>query len=870
MADGRQARKGSPTPVELYQREIVPAIYEHPDSVFPDAGWKRVAGGWQATNREFSKARFGARPDRVMVYENSKHGLTVHGAGFATWISLIASEPRPTGRAFVEAVKELARRVGVDASVLDREPTPEETERTACWHRRQDILETYITIAQEALKHDAPQPRRARTYLEGRGFRPEDVQTIGFGLCPSIRDAKRYLTNAGITPEEIEESGLVSDGRWPARLVWAWRDRWGAVATLVARDVSGECEDAGQKYLYLARAHKPGFYGLDRLRKVLAAEPGRPVVIVEGLLDAEALRVCGFERVLALGGDGNQLSAARWEALTSLRVRAAVLCLDFDPRMEKCERHARPYRYGCSAGVQGTLAALDNLAGASAAPAVYVVDPRELHLAAGEPKDTQGGPAKVDPDSLVRAGGPEVFEAVVGKAVPGAVYRAEAFLAGVGPDSPHLEKEKAVLAVAGYIEHGLRGEWAKVHEDAILAVTAERTGYGPESLEPIFQAALERGRREALEKGLDAILKGAADARAEKAEAPDVIGELKTGLAVLEAGTLDAPPPFSVERLDRESRQSPAGKSSGWETVDRLEARFNPGELAIIAGRTGHCKTTVLVNLVANMLEAADREARDELLVLYSTEEPEVRIYHRLLAILTAKAGEGWSVNEVRDYLRDRTSRRFWPNPRALDDARELLRSREDLLLVVHRPAWTVDGIYAHARNLAETRTVGGVIVDYLQRIEPPEGRYDRRDVEVSAVARRLKALAVDVDVPVVAGAQINRQAVGHAKIPNGEYLDPKVQRALRLLRPKLHHLREGGSEQEGDLVAGLLNLRGDFETDESGDSSGDCATVPEITRLDFGILKNRYGTPGKWAALAFEGRCAFIRDPEPGELDGG
>jgi len=108
---------------------------------------------------------------------------------------------------------------------------------------------------------------------------------------------------------------------------------------------------------------------------------------------------------------------------------------------------------------------------------------------------------------------------------------------------------------------------------------------------------------------------------------------------------------------------------------------------------------------------------------------------------------------------------------------------------------------------------------------------------------------------------------VGNIKVPNGDYLDQKVQKVLKSLRPKLHHLREGGSEQEADTVLGLLNYRADFETDADGELKDERFSVPDVTRLDVGILKNRYGTTGRWATLAFEGRYHLIRDPEAEEL---
>jgi len=347
---------------------------------------------------------------------------------------------------------------------------------------------------------------------------------------------------------------------------------------------------------------------------------------------------------------------------------------------------------------------------------------------------------------------------------------------------------------------------------------------------------------------------------------------------------LDEPEPFSVSRLVEETQRLAEGRSSGWPSLDELEVRFAPGELAVVGARTGHGKTSFLVGLLANWLlpprpdssfSSKIREMHrplktaimDEqvvldllqgppLLVFYSHEEPEVRVFHRLLALQTAREdpSSAWTVNEVRDYLREGLrARANWPNPQVLEAAKEELEAMEGRLLVVYRPSWTVDEIAAHAKALQERANVGGVLVDYLQRIPPPAGgRYDRRDIEVSAVARRLKSLAVEVEAPVVVGAQINREAVPDGI--GGKDFEEALA-SIRKGRPGLHNLREGGSEQEADLVLGLLNYRADFQ-----DGQGD---VPDVTPLDVGVLKNRYGNVGRWKTLDFEARYGSLRDKD-------
>jgi len=90
--------------------------------------------------------------------------------------------------------------------------------------------------------------------------------------------------------------------------------------------------------------------------------------------------------------------------------------------------------------------------------------------------------------------------------------------------------------------------------------------------------------------------------------------------------------------------------------------------------------------------------------------------------------------------------------------------------------------IAANARRLKRRDNLGLVIIDYLQLIEP-ESRRDLRQEQVAGISRRLKQLAREVGIPVVAMAQLNRGSEEHA-------------------RPRLSDLRESGAiEQDADTV---------------------------------------------------------------------
>jgi DNA primase catalytic core len=786
------------SPVDFYESHVFPAVFDHLERVFPELGLVRKGRGWTATNAETTKARFGARPDRVVC--NRAGGFLVYGGDAVSWLTYHRGGVKPTGADFVEAVKELASLAGVDTSPLERELTPQEAVELEARHRRRDLLEDFVAEAHKALL-EAPAAEPARAHLLDRDYTENELEGLPLGYYAHKGTVAALLSNRGYTEDELAASGLLADGRWEGRLVIPWRDAGGRVATVAARDLTGD----GPKYLYLPGATKPPAFGLDVARGSYAAR-AEGLVLVEGLLDVVLLQARGFYNVAALGDAS--ISAERWEALVALGFSSFTLALDND-----------------EAGRAGTEKALENLRKVANVRKVYVI--REEAL----------GQAK-DPDELVRAKGLEAFRAVLREARPWALHLGDKLLGDVTPKGEDRAKREAVervLAVAA------RRDVNALDGEDLLRLTAFRTGYTVEALAEVGLSLRERRELERAEAELrDAARALEADLGKPGADPFTLAAAYGKRLAVVQGRTDDTPPPFNVDGLLRELANTSEGLASGWAALDALGVRFRPKELAVLGARTGHGKTSALVHLLETWLGAK----LEGPLVFFSHEEPPELVLCRLLA----RMADGWTFAEVRDYCRSPLSRDRWPTPKALRDAQERLRAAEDRLVLVHRPGWSASRVAAYAHELAETRGVGAVLVDYLQRL-PSEGKADRRDIEVSATGRTLKSLAVDLSVPVVVGAQINREAIPAKYQDNvrdklkGGGLTAALE-YMRAARPDLHQLREGGSEQEADLVLGLMNYAADLRTEADSDH--------ETTRFEVGVLKNRYGRTGQWAALSF------------------
>ncbi len=326
--------------------------------------------------------------------------------------------------------------------------------------------------------------------------------------------------------------------------------------------------------------------------------------------------------------------------------------------------------------------------------------------------------------------------------------------------------------------------------------------------------------------------------------------------------TADHNPTFHVDDLITDLANTTTGIPTGWRALDTIGVQFRPKELALLAARTGHGKTSALVNIAMRLLEHAAGTGSTKPMLYYSHEEPPEHIFCRLVALLAIRPIEPWTVSEIREHFSGQTpahasTSRNEGDYAQLDTAVNQLRALESQIVVIHRPAWTAADISEHARAIHAERGVGGVFIDYLQRI-PVVPPLHARDQEIALTGRTLKTLAIDVGAPVVAGAQVDRDV-----IPDG-YQD-KVRKAasgsiadaievMKSARPDLNHLREGGSEQEADLILGLMNFAADLRVEAT-------AVQASTDHYEIGVLKNRYGPTGKWAELSYSGASGRISD---------
>jgi replicative DNA helicase len=266
----------------------------------------------------------------------------------------------------------------------------------------------------------------------------------------------------------------------------------------------------------------------------------------------------------------------------------------------------------------------------------------------------------------------------------------------------------------------------------------------------------------------------------------------------------------AVEHIDRlyRSKDALSGLSTGYTDVDAKTSGLQKSDLIIIAGRPSMGKTAFALNIAEHVAVQEKKPA-----LVFSMEMSGSSLAMRLMSSL-GKIDQ----HKVRT---GKLSDADWVN---LTEA--LGRLSEAPLLIDDTPAMTPAEVRARARRvLKEHPDLGLIVVDYLQLMQYP-GASENRTLEISGISRSLKALAKELNVPVVALSQLNRSL---------------EQRADK--RPVMSDLRESGAiEQDADLIAFIY--RDEVYHEDSRDKG-----VAEII-----IAKQRNGPIGK-VKLTFQGQ---------------
>ncbi len=264
------------------------------------------------------------------------------------------------------------------------------------------------------------------------------------------------------------------------------------------------------------------------------------------------------------------------------------------------------------------------------------------------------------------------------------------------------------------------------------------------------------------------------------------------------------------------------GVPTGFLALDDMTSGFQPGEMIIVAARPSMGKTALALSM-------AEHIAADEGIpcVVFSLEMSKQQVAMRLLSARGAVEAHKMRTGRISD-----------------DEKNHLFKVCGDLcekpIYVDDTPGMTVMELRAKARRMKMQYGIRILFVDYLQLLSEPKSARESRQQEISTISRGLKALARELEIPVVAMAQLNR--------------DPEKREGNK---PRMSDLRESGAiEQDADVV--ILLHREEYyleqkakksrggEYDSAAEADGNLAIDPEVRgKAELIVAKQRNGPTG-------------------------
>ena len=256
---------------------------------------------------------------------------------------------------------------------------------------------------------------------------------------------------------------------------------------------------------------------------------------------------------------------------------------------------------------------------------------------------------------------------------------------------------------------------------------------------------------------------------------------------------------------DISKRKGLSGISTGFEKLDLLTSGWQPSDLVIIAARPGMGKTALTLSMARNIAVLKEIPV-----AFFSLEMSSVQLITRLISAETGLSSEKLRTGKLAPHEWEQLNVKVGDLERAP-------------LFIDDTPSLSIFDLRAKARRLASQHGIKLIFIDYLQLMTAAtNNKSGNREQEISMISRNLKALAKELDIPVIALSQLSRA----------------VETRGGTKRPLLSDLRESGAiEQDADIVSFIYRPEyyGITEWDDEERS-------PSEGQAEFIVAKHRNG----------------------------
>lgn len=294
------------------------------------------------------------------------------------------------------------------------------------------------------------------------------------------------------------------------------------------------------------------------------------------------------------------------------------------------------------------------------------------------------------------------------------------------------------------------------------------------------------------------------------------IGENKTQTGLVGSMEIVKASIQKIEELYKNKAEI-TGVGTGFKKLDEMTAGLHPGEMTIIAARPSMGKTAFSLNIAQHIALRLKKTV-----AYFSLEMGKESMMMRMLS-----AESKVSMSEIRN---GRIQDSAWPK---LINAASLLS--EAPIFIDDTPGISPFEIRSRARRLKAEHGLDVIIIDYLQLMSMKQ-KFNSREQEVAEISKSLKAMSKELQIPIVALAQLNRGVEGRTE-----------------KKPMLSDLRESGSiEQDADVI--MMLYRDDYYDKENPEKQGHAEVI---------VGKQRNGATGP-VKLRFDAQYNRFRDAEP------
>lgn len=784
--------------------ELYPNLFEVIDTALPEFSFCRWSGGWRSSLKLDLTSPKTKRKDKTVVTKKAPGYILEQGGDV---LSLVDYVMRRDGVEFIKAVETLADVVGLQL------PKGEFNQESYQRYKDQatlleDCNSYFIYCLENSTGAD-----EIKAYLSSRGYSDEDIKAMELGYIPDQDKLYKYLLSKGYSQSLVDEVVKLNKGIGSThRLTIPYRSG-GSVKGFKFRTVG----DATPKYLNST--------GLDRLGgffNLSGIKGDKDVVIVEGELDSLSASARGVENVVATGG--SSIAPEQVRDAIKRGAKSFTLCLDRDPGKE-----VETYKKITSA--------IEVILGEGV---------NRIYIA----RLPGSGDDKVDPDSLIKESGVDSFKQAIREALPYYEYNLQETLNKYGkieeerglqpkdidrlldevvetasqiPDVTDRDRYKKLFTSLEAIQTlGITEESLSITVDRLTS-TRDKETQAKEFKKLLSEATSLQGKGET-DKALELL-----DSKVKEVKLKDKATEFSSLMI-----------PIKENELKERLISKPESLNSGY-TIGGEPLLLPSGAISVFTAPTSHGKTTFLINLALNIATASpDKETylfsyeEDGDTVLMNTlntylEEEISQNNRRTIKSYFTTGSTEYIKSQSRDYFTAKKDEFF----------RELIDTKR---LNIHYTSYNSDTLIEAIRYLHKHAKPGAILIDYIQLLNLPEGKYKTysRQEEIKEICIALKDVAVETGLPIILGAQFNREVVNQLRIH-----PTKIGEA-------------GDIERIANLIVGFWN-----NNFQQLATEGELKEIGSITpdTLYTTILKNRGGRVGLEEILSFNGNTGKIKN---------